>query len=104
MMRMTRHLTFVVAIALLLPAALQAQKRGLTVSDYYKQVVVSDVAMAPGCYLFAFTVTTVVEKENKRHREVWMLGLKNGVPEGAPFRFTDPTDDSSGPRWSPDGS
>src|SRR3954463_7929065 len=104
MTRMTRHLTIVVAIAFLLPAALQAQKRGITVSDYYKQVAVSDVAMAPGGNLVAFTVTTVVEKENKRHREVWMLRLKNGAPDGVPFRFTDPTDDSSAPRWSPDGS
>src|SRR5215510_2088677 len=108
MTKMNRHLRFVVAIALasafLVPAALHAQKRGLTVSDYYRQVAVSDVAMSPAGNLVAFTVTTVVEKDNKRHREVWMLRLKNGAPDGAPYRFSDPTDDSSGPRWSPDGS
>src|SRR5262245_6831882 len=108
MTRMTRCLTFLGAlafvIAVLLPAALHAQKRGLIVPDYYREVVVSDVAMSPAGNLVAFTVTTVVEKDNKRHREVWMLRLKNGGPDGAPYRFTDPTDDSSGPRWSPDGS
>src|SRR6267142_1149767 len=105
MSRLTLRQTLLVAvIALLVPALLQAQKRGLTVSDYYKQVVGGDVAMSPAGNLVAFTVTTVVEKENKRHREVWMARLRYGAPDGAPFRFTDPTDDSSAPRWSPDGS
>jgi dipeptidyl aminopeptidase/acylaminoacyl peptidase len=105
MLNMTLRRTCLVALlTLLVPALLQAQKRGLTVSDYYKQVVVGDVAMSPAGNLVAFTVTTVVEKENKRHREVWMARLRNGALDGTPFRFTDPTDDSSAPRWSPDGS
>ena len=80
-----------------------AQKRGLMPADYYREVVVSDVALSPAGDLVAFTVTTVVEKENRRHREVWLERLRNGAPDGEPFRFTDPTDDSSAPRWSPDG-
>ena len=82
----------------------QAQKRGLTPADYYREVVVSDVAVSPAGNLVAFTVTTVVEAENRRHREIWMQRLRKGVPDGTPFRFTDPTVDSSAPRWSPDGT
>jgi dipeptidyl aminopeptidase/acylaminoacyl peptidase len=87
-----------------LAAPAQAQKRGFVATDYYKEVVPSEVALSPAGDLVAFTVTTVVEKENKRHREIWMVRLKNGAPDGAPFRFTDPTTESSSPRWSPDGS
>jgi len=101
-----KHASLVVRVAfvvLVFPALAFAQKRGLTPADYYREVVVSDVALAPGGDLVAFTVTTVVEKENRRHREIWMARLRNGLPEGDPFRFTDPTDESSSPRWSPDG-
>src|SRR5581483_4157117 len=87
-----------------LAAPAQGQKRGFVATDYYKEVVPSEVALSPAGDLVAFTVTTVVEKENKRHREIWMVRLKNGAPDGAPFRFTDPTTESSSPRWSPDGS
>ena len=90
-------------IALFVHPAL-AQKRGFVATDYYKEIVPGDVAMSPAGDLVAFTVTTVVEKENRRHREVWVARMKNGMPDGAPFRFSDPTDDSSVPRWSPDGA
>src|SRR5437660_3826154 len=103
---MREHPTLVVRAALVVlfvPAIAFAQKRGLAPADYYREVVVSDVALAPAGDLVAFTVTTVVEKENRRHREIWVAHLRNGLPEGEPFRFTDPTDDSSSPRWSPDG-
>ncbi len=87
---------------LALPAA--AQKRPLVPADYYRQVHVGEVAMAPSGELVAFTVTTVVEKENRRHREIWIQRLKDGKPDGEPVRFTDPTEDASGPAWSPDST
>lgn len=62
------------------------------------------MALSPDGSLVAFTVTRIVEAENRRHREVWMATLADGRPVGDPFRFTDPTEDSHGPRWSPDGS
>jgi dipeptidyl aminopeptidase/acylaminoacyl peptidase len=89
-------------LALASPAL--AQKRGLLPQDYYKEVTVSEVATSPAGDYVAFTVTTVVEKENKRHRELWMQRVKNGAPDGKPFRFTDPTEESSGASWAPDGS
>ena len=82
----------------------EAQPRGLRPHDYYQEVSVSDVALSPTGDLVAFTSMTIVEDDNRRHREVWMQRLRNGAPDGEPFRFTNPTEDSSAPRWSPDGS
>ena len=55
----------------------------------------SGTVSPPGDHV-AFTVTTVVEKDNRRHREVWVQRLKAGAPDGKPFRFTDPTREASG--------
>jgi dipeptidyl aminopeptidase/acylaminoacyl peptidase len=98
-----RRIAFLV-VTISLAASASAQKRGLLPQDYYKEVTVGDVATSPTGEYVAFTVTTVVEKDNKRHREIWMQRLKNGAPDGKPFRFTDPTEESSGPVWAPDGS
>lgn len=84
--------------------ALGGQERGFRPEDYYNIVGVSQVAMAPSGDFVAFTVTTVVEEENTRHREIWLQPLRNGRPDGDAFRITDPTAESSRPAWSPDGS
>ncbi len=98
-----RRALIALLVVSLVPATALAQKRGLLPADYYKEVTVGDTAVSPDGALVAFTVTTIVEKDNKRHREIWMARLKGGAPDGTPFRFTDPTQESSGPRWSPDG-
>ena len=94
-----RRLVFVLLAVALVPAATAAQKRGLLPADYYKEVTSGEAAVSPDGTLVAFTVTTIVEKDNKRHREIWMAR----VADRSPFRFTDPTYESSGPRWAPDG-
>jgi dipeptidyl aminopeptidase/acylaminoacyl peptidase len=104
MRRTIRRSAGVFLVVLLAAASALAQKRGFVATDYYKEVVPGDVAISPTGDLVAFTVSTVVEKENRRHREVWMTRVKGGAPDGAPFRFSDPTADSSAPRWSPDGT
>lgn len=101
---MNRRISVVIAALLVVPATVLAQTRGLQPQDYYRMSFVNEVAMSPPGDYVAFTVTSIVEKENKRHREVWVQRIKAGVPDGAPFRFTDPTRDASAPRWSPDGS
>ena len=83
---------------------LGAQNGGYTPAHYYRLVGVGDVAVAPNGAYVAFTVTTVVELENRRHREVWLQPLAGGRPSGDPFRVTAVNQESSGPRWSPDGS
>ncbi|MBI4546201.1 MAG: S9 family peptidase [Gemmatimonadetes bacterium] len=94
---------FAPALVLVLAVPAAAQKRALLPQDYYRMTFVSEVAVSPAANLLAFTVTTVDEKENKRHRQVWLQRLAAGRPAGEPFRFTDPTEESFSPRWSPDG-
>ncbi len=84
------------------PAA--AQTRGVLPQDYYRMTFVSDVQVSPTGDYVAFTVQTVVEDKNRRHQEIWLQRLDRGRPTGAPFRFTDPTVESSAPRWAPDGA
>lgn len=84
--------------------AAQPISRGLLPEDYYNEVGTLDVALSPQGDLLAFTVVTISEDNNQRHREVWMQRLRAGRPDGDPFRFTNPTEESSAPRWSPDGS
>ena len=81
-----------------------AQTRGLAPGDYYREVTVEDVAMRPQGDLVAFTVMTIVEKENRRHREIWLQPIAQGKASGEAFRFTAPTEESTEPRWSPDGA
>lgn len=100
---MRRILVSVVSLTILLVTSVAAQQRGFQPQDYYRLVNTSDVQISPDGDLVAFTVTTVVEEDNKRHREIWMQRLDDGRPEGEPFRFTDPTRESTRPRWSPDG-
>ncbi len=84
-------------------APLAGQTRGFLPEDYYKIVSVGEVAVSPSGTFVAFTVTSVVEEENTRHREIWLQPLSNGRPDGEAFRITDPTAESSSPSWSPDG-
>lgn len=81
-----------------------AQTTGYAPEHYYRLVAVSEVAVSPGGDWAAFTVATVVEDDNRRHREVWLQPLSEGRPDGAAFRATSPNEESTGPRWSPDGS
>ncbi len=83
---------------------LRAQNGGYTPEHYYRLVGVGEVAVAPSGAYVAFTVTTVVEEDNRRHREIWLQPLANGRPAGDAFPVTATNEESSGPRWSPDGS
>jgi len=91
-------------LVLSVAAPASAQKRGLLPSDYYKEVTISEVAVSPTGNFVAFTVTTVVEREDRRHQEIWLERIANGVPDGRPFRFTDPSHEATGPVWAPDGA
>ena len=86
------------------PAGTAAQGRGYAPDMYYRLVGVGEVAVSPGGSHVAFTVTTVIEDENRRHREVWLQPLEDGRPAGDAFPVTSSNEESSGPRWSPDGS
>ena len=87
-----------------MPERTSAQQRGLQPADYYDLVTVRDVAVSPEGDLVAFTVTRILEEQNRRRREVWIQALENGRPADDPYRFTAPAGDSYAPKWSPDGS
>lgn len=91
-------------LLILFAADLVTAQQGITPEDYYKTVFVSQTEISPDGNYIAFTRTIINVEENSRHSEVWMQKLTNGQPEGKPFRFTDPTVQSSNPRWSPDGT
>lgn len=107
-MRMGLTLSFVLATTLTMTPVVVAQApstpRGLQPTDYYKEVAVEDVATRPQGDLVAFTVMTIVEKDNRRHREIWLQPVAAGKPAGTAYRFTSPTEESSSPVWSPDGT
>ncbi len=98
-----RHPVLSLILLWLLSVPVLAQE-GIQPEDYYQTVFVSDTEISPQGDLLAFTKTIVDEEDNSRHREVWMQQLRDGQPDGEPFRFTDPSVQSSSPRWSPDGS
>jgi len=87
-----------------LSPAIQAQERGFQPQDYYLVQTVGDVAVSPAGDQVAYTVTSVVEEENERHREIWLQLLQNGAPSGDAYRITAPTEESSEPVFSPDGA
>jgi dipeptidyl aminopeptidase/acylaminoacyl peptidase len=78
---------------------LVAQGRAFTPNDWYRLTTVSAPAVSPDGKQVAFTITTVVAAENKRHSEVWLVAAAGGEPS----RLTSPGLESSNPRWSPDG-
>ena len=99
-----RRIAILLALLAASTSASLAQSRGFQPQDYYRMTFVGDVQLSPNGDLVAFTVTTVNEEKNTRHREIWLQRLERGQPAGAAFRFTDPTEESSSPRWSPDGT
>lgn len=101
--------TFLIRWRMLLPAflllaapfsLLTAQGRAFTPADWHKIATIGSPALSPDGSRVAFTVTTVVEAENKRHTEVWMVPTAGGDP----VRMTSPAFSSTNPRWSHDGS
>ena len=74
-------------------------KRAFTLADWYKLSTLSAPAMSPDGSRIAFQVQSVNERDNKYHREVWVVPTAGGAAQ----RFTSPSTESSSPRWSPDG-
>ena len=93
-----RHSLRLAILCLLVPATASAQ-RAMQPNDWHRVTQLSQPAMSPDGRLVAFTVTTVNERENRRHQEVWVAPTTGG----APTRYTSPSTESSNPRFSPDG-
>ncbi|MGW8266137.1 MAG: TolB family protein, partial [Longimicrobiales bacterium] len=102
MRRITPFLAAVFFLALPLGAqeAAEARGRAFTPEDWYRLTRLSTPAMSPDGARVAFTVTTVNERENALHSEIWMVSTQGGDP----IRLTSPGTESSRPRWSEDGT
>jgi dipeptidyl aminopeptidase/acylaminoacyl peptidase len=74
-------------------------KRAFALSDWYRMATVRQPAMSPDAQWVACTVTTVLEAQNKRLSEVWVVSSSGG----SPARLTPAGVESSTPRWAPDG-
>ena len=75
-------------------------KRGVTPEDYFAFEFVSDPRISPDGKLVAYVVTTVDQKQNRRHSSIWMTATDGSR---APWQFTTSPQNSNAPRWSPDG-
>jgi dipeptidyl aminopeptidase/acylaminoacyl peptidase len=91
-------IAFFVLMAALVPRA--AQSRPLALEDYYRFVSVQTPAMSPDGRWIAFIKTTILEAENRRQNELWIVASDGSA---AARRLTDPSLNVSAPRWSPDG-
>src|SRR5881392_3275040 len=89
----------IVCVAWIGAGAQQSGKRAFALSDWYRITTVSAPAMSPDGSRIAFQVQTVNEKDDKYHREIWVVPSAGGDA----VRFTSPSTESSNPRWSPDG-
>jgi dipeptidyl aminopeptidase/acylaminoacyl peptidase len=82
------------------PAAAPA-KRAFEPRDWYRLKTLSSPVMSPDGAHVAVQVQTVVEADNKRVNEIWVVST--ATDGGEPVRFSSPGVDSTNPRFSPDG-
>ncbi|HKY04876.1 MAG TPA: S9 family peptidase [Blastocatellia bacterium] len=80
--------------------ALPQSGRALELKDYYRIESADSPAISPDGRLVAFARSYIVEAENRRHSEIWLVHADGA---SAPIRITNPAFSSSNPRWSPDG-
>jgi dipeptidyl aminopeptidase/acylaminoacyl peptidase len=87
-------------IGLAFAAALAAQPRPIELKDYYQLETVSSPMLSPDGRRVAFVRTKIVEADNKRRSEVWVVPADRSAE---PMRVSDPAVSAANPRWSPDG-
>jgi dipeptidyl aminopeptidase/acylaminoacyl peptidase len=94
-----------IVFALALPAAAHADTRGVTAEDYYSFKTVSDPHFSPDGSSVAFVVTTVEQRQNRRHSDIWLVSVPPVGSQTArePVALTTAPQSSTSPRWSPDG-
>lgn len=96
---MSRRWLVLSALAVVASAPLAAQGRAFELADWYRVTRLNGATLSPDGNTVAFTVTTVVESENRRHNEVWIQPVAGGEAR----RMTSPNFESANPRWSADG-
>jgi len=91
---------FVTAVFLSVGQKAQTSKRPLELKDYFHIEIADSPAISPDGRWVAFARSYIVEAENRRHSEIWLVPSDGSA---APARITNPAFSSSNPRWSQDG-
>jgi len=74
--------------------------RGVTPEDYYLFHQLSDPHLSPNGKLVAYVVSSVDQKQNRRHSAIWLVAADGSR---GPWPFTTSPQSATSPRWSPDG-
>src|SRR5204862_2296182 len=99
---MTRRRAWMIAVVMAswtIAASALAGSRGVTAEDYFAFETLSDPRFSPDGSTIAFVVTTVDQKQNRRHSDIWKVAADGSAP---PAALTAATQSSNHPRWSPD--
>ena len=79
-------LLLVSSVFMLLALAVSAQtppsKRNLTIDDYFRVKGVSDPQISPDGKWVAYAVETASLKDDKNHRQIWMISTSGGERSG----------------------
>ncbi len=79
--------------------AQQPAPRAIAIEDYFQIHEVHDPQLSPDAKWVAYTVKTVLLKEDKKEERIWMVPAAGG----APLALTAEGESSTHARWSPDG-
>jgi dipeptidyl aminopeptidase/acylaminoacyl peptidase len=91
--------SLIVLLTLTVPFTVSAQRRAVTVDDYFAIKRVSDPRVSPDGRWVAYTVSTSMLAEDKSESRIWMAPVAGGDP----IPLTMKKGSASSPRWSPDG-
>ena len=75
--------------------------RSLELQDYYRIETAGAPAVSPDGKRVAFVRTYLVENENRRQSEIWLVPSDGSAPA---VRISNPSFSATDPRWSPDGA
>jgi len=76
-----------------------AEKRPMTLDDFWSLKTVNDVRLSPDGATAAYVVGAYDEARNQLHSAIWVAALSGDEPR----RFTSGEAADMAPRWSPDG-
>ncbi len=90
---------FIAATGLIIIPAQSADKRTLTLEDFFELKEIREPCFSPDGQWLAYVVTVKDKGKNSRNADLWMIPVAGGEA----IRLTYHEKGDSRPRWSPDG-